>query len=50
MKNRKDRHIKDTLENDMRVIMEMARERVKNVQSNTKRKVQGKKDRSKRSS
>jgi len=49
MKNRKDRHIKDTLENDMRVIMEMARERVKNVQSNTKRKVQRKKDRSKHS-
>jgi hypothetical protein len=50
MKNRKDRHIIDSLENDIRVIMEMARERVKNVQSNTKRKVQGKKDRSKRSS
>ena len=50
MKNRKDRHIKDTLENDMRVIMEMARERVKNVQSNTKRKIQREKDRSKRSS
>ena len=47
MKNRKDRHIKDTLENDIKVIMEMARERVKNVQNNTKRKVQGKKDRSK---
>ena len=46
MINRKDRHIKDTLENDMRVIMEMARERVKNVQSNTKKKVQRKKDRS----
>ena len=46
MINRKDRHIKNTLENDMRVIMEMARERVKNVQSNTKRKVQRKKDRS----
>jgi hypothetical protein len=50
MKNRKDRHIKDTLENDIRVIMEMARERVKNVQSNTKRKIQREKDRSKRSS
>ena len=46
MINRKDRHIKDTLENDIRVIMEMARERVKNVQSNTKKKVQRKKDRS----
>ncbi len=50
MKNRKDRHIKDTLENDIRVVMEMARERVKNVQSNTKRKIQREKDRSKRSS
>ena len=49
MINRKDRHIKDTLENDIRVIMEMARERVKNVQSNTKRKVQRKKNRSKHS-
>ena len=47
MKNRKDRHIKDTLENDIRVIMEMARERVKNVQSNTKRKIQREKDASK---
>ena len=47
MINKKDRHIKDTLENDMRVIMEMARERVKNVQSNTKRKVQREKNRSK---
>jgi len=50
MKNRKDRHIKDTLENDIRVVMEMARERVKNVQSNTKRKIQREKNRSKRSS
>ena len=49
MKNRKDRHIKDTLENDMRVVMELARERVKNVQSNTKRKVQREKNRSKHS-
>ena len=49
MINRKDRHIKDNLENDMRVIMEMARERVKNVQSNTKRKVQREKNRSKHS-
>ena len=49
MKNRKDKHIKDTLENDMRVIMEMARERVKNVQSNTIRKVQREKNRSKHS-
>jgi hypothetical protein len=50
MKNRKDRHIKDTLENDIRVVMEMARERVKNVQNRIKRKIQREKDRSKRSS
>ena len=46
IRKKKDKHIKDTLENDMRVIMEMARERVKNVQSNTKRKVQREKNRS----